>query len=120
MKRISIILIIFCFVGFAYGQNEKVLDLSKGGVGIEGIEVVKDESNDFIVLCNNNIKVIQIIVNAGIADTVYVNDYSKPDAPIFKESTTNKTNIKKTADKTIFIFESGHNYQISHNKKCTQ
>lgn len=117
MKRISIILIIFCFVGFAYGQNEKVLDLSKGGVGIEGIEVVKDESNDFIVLCNNNIKVIQIIVNAGIADTVYVNDYSKPDAPIFKESTTNKTNIKKTADKTIFIFESGHNYQISHNKK---
>lgn len=119
MKRLYIISILFCFVGFVYGQNQKVLDLSNGGVSIKGVKVVKDESNNFIVLCNTNIEFIQIILNAGYTDKVIVNDLSIIDAPLFTESSTNKTNIKRDGDriKTIFSFENGHNYQILHNKK---
>lgn len=119
MKRLYIISILFCFVGFVYGQNQKVLDLSNGGVSIKGVKVVKDESNNFIVLCNANIEFIQIILNAGYTDKVIVNDISIIDAPLFTESSTNKTNIKRDGDKikTIFSFENGHNYQILHNKK---
>ena len=117
MKRLYIISILFCFVGFVYGQNQKVLDLSNGGVSIKGVKVVKDESNNFIVLCNTNIEFIQIILNAGYTDKVIVNDLSIIDAPLFTESSTNKTNIKRDGDriKTIFSFENGHNYQILHN-----
>ena len=119
MKRLYITSILFCLVSFVYGQNQKVLDLSNGGVSIKGTEVVKDKSNNFIVLCNDNIEFIQIILNAGKKDQVVINDLSITDAPIFTEKTTNKTDIKPEGDKikTIFSFENGHNYQISHNQK---
>lgn len=119
MKRLYIISILFCLVGFVYGQNQQVLDLSNGGVSIKGVKVVKNESNNFIVLCNTNIEFTQIILNAGIKDNVVVKDLSMSDASLFTESTKNKTDIKQHGDKvkTIFSFENGHDYQILHNKK---
>lgn len=116
MNRLYIITILFCFAGFVYGQNQKVLDLSYGGVSIKEVEVVKDENNNFIVLCNTNIEFNQIILNANKKDTVVVN---KSEKRLFSEFSQKKTNIQKKGDKnmTIFSFENGHNYQIVHNGK---
>lgn len=119
MNRLFLTSILFCFAGFIYGQNQKVLDISNGGVSIKGVEVVKNESNNFIVLCNTNLEFCQIVLNAGKKDIVVVNDLSTPEKSLFTEETTKNTDLKKDGDKirTIFNFENGHNYQILHNKK---
>jgi len=120
MKKIIISILLSSFIGLAFSQNHKVLDLSKGGVRIADIVVEKIKANQFVVICDSSLSISQVILNAGQSDTMKVKDTLVPEV-LYKEKTTNYTNLQLGNDKKdtlqLFVFENSHNYQIEHNNK---
>lgn len=120
MKKLIISIILSSFFCLAFSQDLKVLDLSKGGVHIADISVVKIKANQFVVICDSSLAISQVILNAGKSDSMKVKDTAVPDI-LYKEKTTNYTNLQFSKDNKdtlkIFVLENSHNYQIEHNGK---